>query len=58
MSNTDSKTQIAIAAIFAVVILEGAAILKGINGTYLSLAIGAITTIAGYAYGYSKGQEQ
>ena len=57
MSGIDNKILVAIAAILCVTMIEVAAMFNGLNGTYLSLAVGAITTIVGYVYGLSKAQE-
>ncbi len=54
MSDIDNKTLVAIAAIICITMIEVAALFNGINGTYLSIAVGAITTVIGYVYGISK----
>ena len=57
MTEIDGKILVAVVGIAGVVVLEAAALFNGINGTYLSIAVGAITTIVGYVYGFKKGQE-
>jgi len=42
-------TKISLACVLGVVILEGIALLKGMDGTLLSLAIGALCALAGVA---------
>ena len=43
-----------VAAIIAVAAVEVAALAMGHNGTLLTLAVGALTTLAGFALGKKK----
>ena len=45
-----SRFIVLIVAIAAITLLEAIALLNGINGTYLAVALGAIGTIAGYGF--------
>lgn len=54
MSGIDNKTLVAMAGVVCITLIEVAALFNKINGTYLSLAVGGITTIIGYVYGVSK----
>lgn len=56
MSQIDNRTLVAIAGVLCIALIEVAALFNGINGTYLSLAVGGITTIIGYTYGVSKSE--
>lgn len=38
--------------------IAGMALYKGINGTITSIAVGSITIIVGYAFGYNKGKKE
>ena len=42
-------TKVSLAAILGVIILEGIALARGIDGTLLSLSIGALCALAGVA---------
>ncbi len=44
-------TIVIVVGIAGIVILESVALSMGINGTYLSTAIGAIALLVGYAFG-------
>ena len=43
-------TKVLLAAILGVIILEGIALARGIDGTLLSLSIGALCALAGIAF--------
>ena len=42
-------TKISLACVLGVVVLEGIALMKGMDGTLLSLSIGALCALAGVA---------
>jgi len=54
MSEIDNRALVAVAGVICITLIEVAALFNGINGTYLSLAVGGITTIIGYVYGISQ----
>ena len=43
-------TKVSLAAILGVIILEGIALARGMDGTLLSLSIGALCALAGVAF--------
>ncbi len=49
--NEASDNLVIVVGIAGIVILEAIALSQGINGTYLSAAIGGICLIVGYAFG-------
>ena len=49
--NEASDNLVIVVGIAGVVILESIALSQGLNGTYLSTAIGAIALLVGYAFG-------
>lgn len=52
--NEASDNLVIVVGIAGIVILESIALYMGINGTYLSAAIGGICMIVGYAFGAKK----
>ena len=52
------KIIIAVSGMACITVLEGVALYMGINGQILSVVVGALATIVGYAFGVkaSKGQ--
>lgn len=49
-----SKHYITLAAIISITLLEGAAIIQGLNGVILSSTIGVVAGLAGYTVGKAK----
>ena len=47
--NVKDTTKISLACVLGIVILEGIALAKGMDGTLLSLSIGALCALAGVA---------
>jgi len=56
--NLDDKMIIALAGIIGVSAIETAALICGVDGQYLSVVVGAITTIVGFVFGVKVGEEK
>lgn len=54
----EGKYFVAGCAVLTIGGIAGMALYKGINGAITSLAVGSITIIVGYAFGYIKGKKQ
>ncbi|GAI76492.1 unnamed protein product, partial [marine sediment metagenome] len=52
------KVIIAVSGITCITVLEAVALYRGINGQILSVVVGAIATIVGYAFGVTASKSE